>query len=100
MRKIVISDYAQLKIKNLLEYIESKWSETVRQKFAQKLYGTVKIIKDSPEAFPKSDFNKSVHKCVITKQTTIFYKFNSNRVEIIAIFDTRQDPNQIKKDIK
>ena len=100
MRKIIISDFVLDKIKNLLEYIESKWSENVRQKFAQKLYSSVKVIRESPEAFPKSDINKNVHKCVITKQTTIFYKFNSKKIEIIAIFDTRQNPNKIKKDIK
>ena len=100
MRKIIISDFAQTKIKNLFEYLEGRWSETVRQKFAQKLLGNVKIIRDNPEAFPISETNKKVHKCVVTKQTTIFYKFNSKRIEIISVFDTRQDPNKIKKDIK
>lgn len=100
MRKIIISDFAQTKIKNLFEYLEGRWSETVRQKFAQKLLGNVKIIRDNPEAFPISETNKKVHKCVVTKQITIFYKFNSKRIEIISVFDTRQDPNKIKKDIK
>jgi hypothetical protein len=36
----------------------------------------------------------------LSKQTTIYYKFSPNEVRILAFFDTRQDPNQIKKDIK
>ena len=100
MRQIVISDFAKTKIKDILEHIENKWSESVRQKFAQKLYYCLKVIRENPEAFPKSESNKKTHKCVITKQTTIYYKFNIKRVEIIAVFDTIQDTNKIKKDIK
>ena len=100
MRKIVISDATRSKIEDLLEYLEIKWSDRIRKKFANKLYQAVKIIQNSPEAFPQSESNKKVHKCVITKQSTLFYKFNSKRVEIIAFFDTRQDPNKINKDIK
>jgi plasmid stabilization system protein ParE len=100
MRKIIIPDATQSKIEDLLEYLEIKWSDRIRKKFANKLYQTVKIIQNNPEAFPQSESNKKVHKCVITKQSTLFYKFNSKRVEIIAFFDTRQDPNKIKKDIK
>ncbi|WP_264532035.1 type II toxin-antitoxin system RelE/ParE family toxin [Flavobacterium sp. N502540] len=99
MRQIIISDLAQSAIENLLEYLEVKWSERIRKKFAIKLYQTVKILQVNPEAFPKSEHNKKVHKCVITKQSTLFYKFNNKRIEIIAFFDTRQDPNKIKKDI-
>ncbi|WP_456312817.1 type II toxin-antitoxin system RelE/ParE family toxin [Pseudomonas shirazensis] len=100
MRKIIIPDATQSKIEDLLEYLEIKWSDRIRKKFANKLYQAVKIIQNNPEAFPKSESNKKVHKCVITKQSTLFYKFNTKRVEIIAFFDTRQDPNKIKKDIK
>lgn len=100
MRKIIISDATQSKIEDLLEYLEIKWSERIRKKFATRLYQTVKIIQINPEAFPLSESNKKVHKCVITKQSTLFYKFNSKKIEIIAFFDTRQDPNKIKKDIK
>jgi plasmid stabilization system protein ParE len=65
MRGIIISDNAKTKIKNLLEYIESKWSDSVRRKFAQKLYYCVKIIRENPDAFPKSENSKKIHKCVI-----------------------------------
>lgn len=100
MRQVIISDFARDKIKHVLAYIENKWSADTRQKFAQKLYYCIKVIQENPEAFPRSEGNKRIHKCVITKQTTIFYKFNIRKIEIIAVSDTRQDPNKIKKDIK
>jgi plasmid stabilization system protein ParE len=37
MRKIIIPDAAQSKIEDLLEYLEIKWSDRIRKKFANKL---------------------------------------------------------------
>jgi plasmid stabilization system protein ParE len=97
MREIKISIDAQKKTKILLEYIEAKWSVRVRVKFAKKLYDTLKIIRANPEIFPKSVRNKKLHKCVVTKQTTLFYNFTSKRVNVVSLFDTRQNPSKIKK---
>ena len=97
MREITISNRAQKNIEILLNQLELKWSEKVKKKFALKLYDTLKIIKISPESFPKSGYNSNYHKCVLSKQTTIYYKFNSKQIRILSIFDTRQNPLKIKK---
>jgi plasmid stabilization system protein ParE len=97
MREIKISIDAQKKTKILLEYLEAKWSERVRIKFAKKLYNSMQIIRANPEIFPKSLTNKKLHKCVVTKQTTLFYNFTSKRINVVALFDTRQNPSKINK---
>ncbi|NLP59458.1 type II toxin-antitoxin system RelE/ParE family toxin, partial [Lutibacter sp. B1] len=45
---------------------------------------------------------KGLFKCVVTKQTTFYYriKFEREEIEIITVFDTRQDPNKLENDIK
>lgn len=97
MKEIKISIDAQKNTKILLEYLEAKWSERVRIKFAKKLYDSLKIIRDNPEIFPKSVANKKYHRCVVTKQTTLYYTFTSKRINVIALFDTRQNPSKINK---
>lgn len=99
-RTIIFSKNAEESLFELLEYLEIKWSKKVKDKFISKLDKVIYLIEKEPEIFPKSELNKNYHKCVLSKQTTIYYKFNTKRVEIIAFFDTRQDPNKIKKDIK
>jgi plasmid stabilization system protein ParE len=96
MREIKISNDAQEKTKLLLEYLEIKWSEKVRIKFANKLYETLKLIRANPEMFPKSTTNKNLYKCVVTKQTTLFYNFTDKQINVVAVFDTRQNPINIK----
>jgi plasmid stabilization system protein ParE len=99
-RTIIFSKNAENKLFELLAYLEFKWSKKVKDKFILKLDKVIYLIQIEPEIFPKSELNNKYRKCILSKQTTIYYKFNTKRVEIITFFDTRQDPNKIKKDIK
>ena len=81
---------------DLLDYLTLKFSLNVGNKFVQKLDGFVKIILEDPETFKKSDLNSNLRKCVISKQTTVYYKFNQNQINFLSIFDTRQSPSKIK----
>ena len=99
-RTIIFSKNAEKSLFELFEHLEIKWSKKVKDKFISNLDKVIYLIQIEPEIFPKSELNKNYRKCVLSKQTTIHYKFNTKRVEIITFFDTRQDPNKIKKDIK
>lgn len=68
--------------------------------FIIKFEKAISIMVMNPEIFQKSSINKKYRKCVITKQSSILYSFSANEIRIHNIFDTRQDPNKIKKDIK
>jgi plasmid stabilization system protein ParE len=81
----------------LLNYLANKWSLRVKEDFARKIKSTIDKIRQNPEGFPKSEINNNQHKCVVTKQTTIYYRFNRNEIRILALFDTRMNPEKIKK---
>ena len=97
MRKIIITDKAKINIINIFDYLELKWNLKVKTKFAFKLNEMIKLIKINPDIFPISEKNKRLRKCVVTKQSTLYYSFNSNQIIIVSLFDTRQDPKKIKK---
>jgi plasmid stabilization system protein ParE len=99
-RTIIFSKNAEKKLFELFDYLEIKWSKTVKNKFISNLDKVIYLLQSDPEIFPKSELNNKYRKCVLSKQTTIYYKFNTKRVDIITFFDSRQDPNKIKKDIK
>ena len=100
MRKIVFSKQASNKFEKLLDYLETKWSEKVKQNFIKKFDDSVKFISLFPEATEKSNVKKGLHRCIITKQTTIYYQFNSSEIQIVAIFDTRMNPKKLKQEIE
>ena len=97
VREVVFSKTAIKKLFLLFEHLELRWSIKVRTSFEEKLHNCIKILVQMPDSFPKSEVRKNLYKCVITKQTTIFYRFNTKKIDISAVFDSRQDPKKIKK---
>ena len=98
-RKVVISKTAKNRLDKLFSYLIENWSIKVKNEFIDKLDRSIQIIKNQPKSFPESKKNKGLRKCVITKQTTLFYRFNSKNVFIVTIFDTRQHPKKLKKEL-
>ncbi|WP_428230379.1 type II toxin-antitoxin system RelE/ParE family toxin [Flavobacterium sp.] len=98
--KVNFSKTAEKDLDTVLSFIEARWSKKSKKIYLVKFEKAISIISMNPEIFPKSSINKKYRKCVITKQSSLLYSFGSNEVRIHTIFDTRQDPNKIKKDIK
>lgn len=98
-RKVVLSKLAEKKLESLFEYLVKEWSLQVKDDFILKLDQHLEIIQTQPEIFPESEKGKGLRKCVVTKQTTLFYRFNSKKINIVTIFDTRQHPKKLNKDI-
>lgn len=98
--KVNFSKTAEKNLNDVLDFIEARWSEKSKKIFIIKFEKAISIIIMNPEIFPKSFVNKKYRKCVITKQSSLLYTFSSNEIRIHTIFDTRQDPNKINKDIK
>ena len=100
MRKIVLSKRASKKIANLLDYLEDEWSIKVRDNFLKKLDKSIKQIQEFPESCIETDYIKGLRMLVVTKQTSLFYRFDNKTIKIVTIFDNRMNPNNIKKELK
>jgi len=37
---------------------------------------------------------------VVSKQTSIFYRFDKEYIKIVTVFDNRMNPNKLKGEIK
>ena len=99
--KVFLSELAESKLLKLSEYLLEEWNLKTRDKFISKLNDKIKQISNQPDSCPKSSEYKNLYKCVVTKQTTFFYriKVEQKEIEIITIFDSRQHPDKLKKDI-
>lgn len=99
--KVFLSELAELKLLKLSEYLLENWNLSVRNQFIDKLTEKIKQISIQPKSCPKSSEFKNLFKCVVTKQTTFYYRINEqlDEIEIITIFDSRQNPKKLKKDI-
>lgn len=100
--KVFLSELAEEKLLKLSEYLLENWNKKTRDKFIEKLSEKINQISSQPDSCQKSSEFKNIYKCVVTKQTTFYYRISTElkEIEIITIFDTRQNPNKLKKDIK
>lgn len=74
MRDVYLSKRAANKLEKLLEFLASEWSIKVKRAFIVKLETAFTQISRHPESATKSDLVKGLHRFVLTKQTTIFYR--------------------------
>lgn len=99
IRNVYLSPVAARKLGEIIEYLENNWPDSVKTDFINKLDRSKKIISKYPESFPESKAMQGLFRCVITKHNTLFYRVRKNDIEIAAIFDTRQHPKKIKKQV-
>ena len=94
--KITISERAEKNIDELVSYLEFNWSIRVRKKFLAALREKVNQIAEMPLMYPTSSKRETIRRCVITKQTTLYYQVKENEIEIITIQDNLQDPGKLR----
>lgn len=99
--EVFLSELAESKLKKLTRRLLENWSYKVKMDFLTKLANKIEQISIHPESCPKSNEFGGIYKCVVTKQTTFFYRINfkTEEIEIITLFDTRQDSKKIKKQL-
>lgn len=94
--KVVLSPTARRKLDTQLEYLQEEWSVKVKREFIKKLDKSIDQIATHPKSCPESHEFKGLHKCVVTKQTSLFYRIKKEEIEVITLFDNRQDPSKLK----
>jgi len=100
--KVFLSELAELKLLKLNKHLLENWSKKVRDNFIDKLSDRIKQISKQPKSCPESSEFIGLYKCVVTKQSTFYYRIleTKNEIEIITLFDTRQNPKKLKKDLR
>jgi plasmid stabilization system protein ParE len=91
-RQVVWSPLAERDFANILEYLNKNWDEKVTNNFIDLTEELIGQISNNPRQFPVIYKKEKIRKCVLTKHNTLFYRDSKSRVDILRIYDTRQDP--------
>ncbi len=100
--KVYLSELAEEKLIILSDYLLAHWNLETKDRFIKKLTNKINQISKQPESCPQSASFKGLFKCVVTKQTTFYYRVNHElkEIEIITIFDSRQNPSKLSKEVE
>ena len=89
--KILWSEQSVSNLENILNYLESHWTEREIEKFKGQLNRNLEIIAKFPLIFPKSRAKPGRRKAVLNKQISIIYQVLDDAVIIAYLVDNRQD---------
>lgn len=96
-KTVIISPQAKEDIDNILFYLSQSWNQKVVDDFLKKLEIFYYLVSINPRLFGYFNKQKNIRKYVITKQNIIYYRNKEKEVQIITVFDVRQQPSKLKK---
>ncbi len=85
---------ASTNLEEISHYIEEHWTEKEIRKFFIKLEKQLEILAHFPTAYPTSKKHNDIHRCVFTRELTIYYTIQGNTFVLLSVFDVRQDPQK------
>jgi len=95
-KKIIWSSLAEKDFSIILNYLFSEWNSTIAYNFVDKTDELLHQISKNPKQFPSVSKKRGIRKCVISKHNTLYFRVNKNEINLLRIFDTRQNPNKLK----
>lgn len=93
-REIIWSSRARKDYLELMGYLIETWGLASARKVNTHLLTILDQIAQRPEMFQQSLKHKNIRKCVLSRQTSLYYRVRKNSVELITLFDNRQHPNR------
>lgn len=94
-RQVVWSPLAESDFANILEYLNKNRDEKVTNNFINLTEEVIIQISFNPRQFPVIYKKEKIRKCVLTKHNTLFYRDSKSYIDILRIYDTRQDPDTL-----
>jgi plasmid stabilization system protein ParE len=95
-RSVRWSKRARINYNAVVDYLISEWGEKITSEFADKTETCIDVLRQYPFIGRKSEKREGIRKVLITKHNLLIYKVSNSEINILNIFDTRQDPNKSK----
>jgi plasmid stabilization system protein ParE len=92
---IIWSPESERDLEIILAYLSSNWEFSVAIKFLDVIELPTSQISVNPRQFPLIHKGLKIRKCVITKHNTLYYRDMQTHMELLRIYDTRQDPDKL-----
>ncbi len=94
-KPIIWSPLSEKDFALILDYLDKNWGQEVSINFINLTENSIELISINPRQFPFFHRRKKIRKCVLTKHNTLFYRDGKTNIEILRIYDTRQDPDTL-----
>ena len=93
-KQVIWSPLSEKDFEKIIDYLKRDWDNVV-EKFIDITDQLIYQISINPKQYPIINKSKRIRKCVITKHNTLFYRDRKDFIDILRIFDSRQDPKKL-----
>ena len=93
---VVLTAIAENDLEQVTDYLLNNWGGKVCEAFLLRFEQVCASISDFPDIYPLINKKKKIRKCVLTRHNTIYFREHLHKIDIIAIFDTRRDPEKLQ----
>ncbi len=94
--KIEWSVEAISNLDSIIDYLSNKWTHREIRTFYKLLDKTLILISKNPDIFSNSELKSNVKRCVLSKQTSIYFEVKVDNIVILTLFDNRKNPKSIR----
>ncbi len=100
LKPVVLTLNAKDDLENISAWLFEKWNLRVLDNFLSLYEYKVRLIAEYPSRYSIIHQSSKLRKAVLTKHNIILYREKEDHVELVSIFDTRQDLEKINSLIK
>jgi plasmid stabilization system protein ParE len=95
-KQIIWSPLSENDFDQILNYLSINWDNNVVIQFIDITEHLISQISENPKQYPLIHKKNKIRKVVLTKHNSLFYRENKDHIDILRIYDTRQDPQKIR----
>jgi plasmid stabilization system protein ParE len=97
VKLVLLTSHAKADLDSVTFYLFENWGLHVLENFLALYEAKIRLIAEYPARYPFIYQALELRKAVLTKHTIILYREKPEHIEIISLFDTRQDPAKINR---
>ena len=91
---IVVTTRFRKKLIKLLIYLEREWGKIVADNFLKKIDRRIQTLSEQPYIGQSANQDELTRSILVTKHNRLYYRIKFNEIEILNLFDTRQNPSK------
>ena len=95
-KPVILTPIANEDLENISDWLAKVWGVKVFFNFFDLQEDKIRTIAEFPSRYPIIHPPSKLRKAVLTKHNIILYREKEEYIEIVSIFDTRQDPDKIR----
>lgn len=99
MKGVIWTPLALDSLKEIIEFLESRWTDQIVENFLNQIDFRIQQIQESPKLAPVIE-QTHYHQLLIHETTTLFYRDYTEYIKILLIWDNRQNPSKLLEKLR